>query len=117
MYTRKPLTTAGGPGQTADLKSIYVQGRRIDAQRSLRSAGSVQGVPSLVPANWQLIRREQNGNEVVLATNVLSYDFAGDGTIIYTNGQGVFSINTGGVSQSTTLLLEGHLVTEVVGGL
>jgi hypothetical protein len=113
MYSRKPLTSAGGPQQSADLKSIYVQGRRLDAERNLRSAGAVQGVPSLVPASWQLIRRDQNGGEAVLATNVLSYDLASDGSIVYTNGQGVFALQAHG---NAALLLEGQLVTEVVAG-
>ncbi len=99
MYTRKPLTTASGPAMQADLKNILLQGRRIDAEKALRSARPVNGVPSLVPESWQLIRISQDGDERVLATNVASYDLSADGTIIYSNGRGVFVLGQDGASQ------------------
>lgn len=99
MYTRKPLTTASGPAVQADLKNILLQGRRIDAEKALRSARPVQGVPSLVPESWQLISISQDGAERVLATNVASYDISPDGTIIYSNGRGVFVLGEGGKAQ------------------
>jgi hypothetical protein len=99
MYTRKPLTTASGPAVQADLKNILLQGRRIDAEKALRSTRPVQGVPSLVPESWQLVSVGQDGNERVLATNVASYDLSPDGTIIYSNGRGVFVLGEGGAAK------------------
>ena len=93
------------------MKNILLQGRRIDAEKALRSARAVQGVPSLVPDSWQLVSRNQDGEERVLATNVASYDMSPDGTIIYTNGQGVFVVEQDG---STRLALTGELVADVV---
>jgi hypothetical protein len=110
MYSRKPLTSASGPAVQADMKNILLQGR-IDAEKALRSARAVQGVPSLVPDSWQLVSRNQDGEERVLATNVASYDMSPDGTIIYTNGQGVFVVEQDG---STRLALTGELVADVV---
>jgi hypothetical protein len=110
MYTRKPLTSATGPTREADMKNMMVQGRRIDAERALRTARQVQGVPSLVPDNWQLMQRDLEGNDRVLATNVMSYDLALDGTIVYSNGQGVFVLDANGQS---SVALSGQLVTEV----
>ena len=60
---------------------------------------SVQGVPSLVPDSWELVRRDQNGAERVLATNVASYDISPDGTIVYTNGGGVFVLEADGTAR------------------
>ena len=111
MYARKPLTSANGPAVQADIKNILLQGRRIDAEKALRSARPVQGVPSLVPDSWVLVSRNQQGVEQVLATNVASYDISPDGALLYSNGQGVFVLDTDGVSR---LALTNELVAEVV---
>jgi hypothetical protein len=114
MYSRKPLTSANGPAVQADIKSILLQGRRIDAEKALREARPVQGVPSLVPDSWQLVSRNQNGAERVLATNVVSYDLSPDGTIVYSNGRGVFVLDGDGASR---LAATQDLVAEVVATL
>lgn len=110
MYTRKPLTSASGPMAEADLKNILLQGRRIDAEKAVRSAQAVNGVPSLVPNNWELVSRNTKGVERVLATNVASYDISPDGTVVYTNGRGVFMLEKDG---SSRLALKDALVAEV----
>jgi len=114
MYTRKPLTSASGPAMQADLKNILLQGRRIDAQKALRSERAVQGVPSLVPNSWELVSRNRDGEERVLATNVASYDVGADGTIIYSNGRGVFMLGQDGAPR---LAVTGDLVADVVAAI
>jgi hypothetical protein len=114
MYTRKPLTSASGPAMQADIKSILLQGKRVDAERALRSARRVQGVPSLVPDSWELVRRGQNGEERALATNVASYDISPDGTIVYSNGRGVFTLEPDG---SSRVAATDELVAEVVAAI
>lgn len=110
MYTRKPLTSASGPMVEADLKNILLQGRRIDAEKAVRSARTVNGVPSLVPDNWELVSRNTKGAERVLATNVASYDVSPDGTVVYTNGRGVFMLEKDG---SSRLALKDALIADV----
>lgn len=110
MYTRKPLTSASGPAVKADIKSILLQGRRIDAEKALRSERPVQGVPSLVPSSWELGSRSPDGEERILAANVASYDISPDGTIVYSNGRGVFVLALDG---SAALALKDELVAEV----
>jgi len=110
MYTRKPLTSANGPAVKADLKQILLQGRRVDAEKALRNERPVQGVPSLVPSSWQLVSRTRQGEERVLATNVASYDLGPDGTVIYSNGRGVFVLERDGAAG---LALKDELVAEV----
>ncbi len=90
MYSRKPLTGATGPAVQADLKDIVLKGKRIDAEKALRTGAKIGGVPSLVPGTWELVRRTPQGRENVLARHVASYDIAADGKIIYSNGSGVF---------------------------
>ena len=114
MYSRKPLTSASGPAVQADIKNILLQGRRIDAEKALRSARPVQGVPSLVPDNWQLVSRNAEGVERVLATNVASYDVSPDGTIVYSNGRGVFVLDQTGAAG---IALRDALVADVVAAM
>jgi hypothetical protein len=113
MYSRKPLTSASGPAMKADLKDILLQGRRIDAEKALRSERPVHGVPSLVPSTWELVSRTREGVEHVLAHSVASYDLGADGTIVYSNGRGVFVLEKGG---SPKLASTEDLVAEVVAG-
>jgi hypothetical protein len=111
MYSRKPLTGASGPAVQADLKDIVLKGKRIDAEKALRSGAKINGVPSLVPASWQLVRRTSQGAESVLASHVASYDITADGKIIYSNGSGVFMLDGNGQS---ILVLKSDLVDDVI---
>ncbi|MGE0383296.1 MAG: hypothetical protein AB7Q97_01105 [Gammaproteobacteria bacterium] len=109
MYSRKPLTSASGAPYEADLKDILLKGRRIDAHRALRRRALVGGVPSLVPASWQLVSRDERGGERVLASHVVGFDIAADGTVLFSNGNGVFAIDAGGVQ----VVLRDRLVGEI----
>ncbi len=112
MYSRKPLTGAAGPKVQADIKDVILKGRRIDAEQALRRENAINGVASLVPRTWELVSRDRQGAETVLATNVASYDLLADGSIIYSNGRAVFLLGQGGQS---TLLFREDLVGDVVG--
>lgn len=96
MYSRKPLTSAGGPKATRDIKDVVLQGRRIDAEKALRQHSKINGVPSLVPANWVLVRCDKNGNQEELANHVASYSIGEDDNIIYSNGCAIFYISPAG---------------------
>jgi hypothetical protein len=111
MYTRKPLITASGPMVQADLKEILIKGKRLDAEAALRSGIQLNGVPSLVPASWQLICRSPQGEEHVLASHVASFDIASDGTILFSNGYGVFALDGANAPQ---VLLRDTLVADVI---
>ncbi len=111
MYSRKPLTSASGPKVQADLKEMLVKGRRIDAENALKKESRVNGVRSLVPRSWRLIKRTRNGEDQVLATNVASYDIMGDGNIIFTNGYGVFILDSSNTAQ---VVYRGKLIGELV---
>ncbi len=112
MYSRKPLTGAAGPKVQADIKDVILKGRRINAEKALRQENAINGVASLVPRTWELVSRNRQGNETVLATNVASYDLLADGSIIYSNGRAVFVLGQGGQS---TLILKEDLVGDVAG--
>ena len=111
MYTRKPLITASGPAVQADLKDILIKGKRLDAEAALRTGVQLNGVPSLVPASWQLICRSPQGEEHVLASHVASFDIASDGTILFSNGYGVFALDGANPPQ---VLLRDQLIADVI---
>lgn len=111
MYTRKPLITASGPAVQADLKEILIKGKRLDAEAALRAGATVNGVPSLVPASWQLVCRSPQGQDYVLANNVVSFDLTADDGIIYSNGYGMFALDGANAPQ---VLLKGKLMADVI---
>lgn len=96
MYSRKPLTSAGGPRVERDPKNLILQGRRIDAEKAMRKGIATSGIPSLVPADWVLIRCNENGQQETLAKSVAAYHLDRKGNIIYTNGCGIFYITPEG---------------------
>lgn len=111
MYTREPLTSASSPYVEADLKEIMLKGKRINAEEALKKGNSIQGVPSLVPKTWELVCRNKNGDERILAYSVSSYDMTDDGQLIYTNGIGVFGLDDNNVS---SLIFKDKLIAEVI---
>ena len=110
MYSREPLSSASSPYGKADMKDIMLKGKRIDAEKALQKGQNIQGVPSLVPKNWELICRTQSGQETVLASSVSSYDLSDNDEIIYSNGYGVFSLENG----VSSLIFKDKLVSEVI---
>jgi len=94
-YSRKPLTTASGTPIRADLQQILLQGRMIDAEKALRTHRGRDGAPSLVPDDWELVRRSTSGDEQVLARGVASFDVTDSGEVLYSNGFSLFVLGVG----------------------
>jgi hypothetical protein len=114
VYSRKPLTTAAGPKmQQDDLKTIVLKGKVIDAEKALRSGVKIMGVPSLVPSSWELIRRNENQSEEIVAKHAAAFDISDDGTIIYSNGYGIFELNP---QKRQSLLLKDRLIENLIIG-
>ncbi|MDJ0938484.1 MAG: hypothetical protein QNJ00_01840 [Woeseiaceae bacterium] len=110
MYSQKPLTGAGGPDMQIDAKELMLKGMRIDAERALKRERPVNGVPSLVPSSWQLVRRNQHGQETVLARHVAAFSISADDSIVYTNGCGIFQLTPSGIAT----IARDRVVEEVV---
>jgi hypothetical protein len=95
-FSKKPLTTAGGPKlEYEDTKTIMLRGKILDAKKMLKELPKDSLTPSFVPASWELIKLSKDGEEELLAKHVLAYDIADDNTVYYTNGTGIFKLTEG----------------------
>jgi hypothetical protein len=95
-YSGKPLTTAGGPRREgADIRQMMIWGNLVDAGQAAREAAARgEENPGLVPPTWELVRH--GAPPQVLARSVLSFDVAGDGSVVYSNGSAVFLLDDAG---------------------
>jgi hypothetical protein len=112
IYSKKPLTTASGPKiEGVDQKTLLLRGRIIDAQKVMQEGVQDEGVKSLVPASWQLVKHDSAGAESTLAKGVVAFDIGTDGSIIYTNGNAIYRLDENG---SPKLILKANLIDTVV---
>jgi hypothetical protein len=99
MYTGKPMLRTA-QSQQIEPKGIKAWGEYLTPELMKGQSFSEPDAPSLVPANWQLICQPLAGGEPqVLATGVLSYDLSTDGSIVYTNGSGIYCLQPNGTCQ------------------
>ncbi|HUL55544.1 MAG TPA: hypothetical protein VLT60_01010 [Usitatibacter sp.] len=90
IYGREPLRSAGGPAHDPlerDLGALWLHGRMIQAANVSREESR-----GLVPASWQLRRRDRTGEDALVAEHVVSFDLCEDGSLFYSNGFEVFHI-------------------------
>ena len=98
VFRRKPLLTAGGPPKEGpDARYMMLWGKLVDAEQLHReqSRGDVRGA-ALVPKTWTLRRLKPDGTDETLATHVVSFDLCPDGSVVYTNGAGVYHLDVAG---------------------
>ena len=94
MFTGKRLTSAGGPdAKQMNLRQMMIWGNLVHAQAPAKAEDEAV---DLVPKSWELRKRGSNEESKALASGVLAYDVAADGTIIYTNGNALFFIHPDG---------------------
>jgi hypothetical protein len=98
FFSGKPLKTAGGPKRDGpDPKAVFLYGRWVNVQQQM-SRNQPEETLSAVPRAWVLKRKpadaEMSAAETV-ATGVMAYTVAADGTVFFSNGRGVFRIPPG----------------------
>lgn len=95
MFSGQPLATTFGQRQLKPQQAQFMMlwGQAIDTKRAMQqNRGEAR---ALVPKEYELVRRSARGEEV-LATNVLAYDLAADGSVVFTNGTAVFWLRADG---------------------
>ena len=94
IYTGKKLTSAGGPqSRQLDAKEMMIWGNRVSSELAPKDDNDA---PDLVPKSWQLLRQRKDYDPEVIAKGVLAYDLAADGSLVYSNGSGIFMRNAEG---------------------
>jgi hypothetical protein len=93
-YTGKKLTSAGGVrSREMDLKQMMIWGNVVSAEHAAKRG---EEAPDLVPKTWQLICKQPDGREIIVAKGVLPYDLAPDGSVVYSNGSAIYVLNPHG---------------------
>jgi hypothetical protein len=109
-YTGNTLTTTGNARQKhADLRKMMVWGNLLDADKAADRADD--GTPALVPKSWELMRRRTGAMEEVIAKGVLCYDLYSDGSVLYSNGSGIYRVDQ---NASVERLAKDALIEQVV---
>jgi len=99
FFSNEPLMTAGGPKREGpNRRNMMLWGRWVEIDRRLKTARADADIP-LVPSDWKLIRRAPDGQETVLASSVVAYDLAADGSILHTNGTSIRRTEADGETQ------------------
>jgi hypothetical protein len=98
-YTGRPLTTAGGAKQGADLRRLLQQSRVADAAEGADEDEAAEGG---VPRSWKLVRCEPGGRETVIAAGVSRYDLAPDGALLFCHRALASSPPPGGLARSAS---------------
>jgi hypothetical protein len=98
MFSGQPLATSLSHGQrkaaSQQQQFLMLWGHMVDTKRMLAKAPKDQ-TAALVPKDWQLVRRDSQGIEEVLAEGVLAYDLTSAGDVIYTTGTAVYVLKEG----------------------
>lgn len=112
-YSGKPLSSGGGARQReADPRQMLVWGNLIDAEKAVKQARRRGDVaPALVPASWKLVRRRPGAAVEELASGILGFDLADDGTVVCSNGS---AIDVVGADGKRTTLCRAELIEQVV---
>lgn len=101
-FTGKPLIAAGTQ-QKVEPKRMRIWGDWLTLERLPKQHAEDQDAPPLVPPSWELVRQGTQGVPEVLATSVLAYDLAADGTVAYSNGSGIYLLLPQGERQRVAI--------------
>jgi hypothetical protein len=93
FFSGKPLKTAGGPKRVGpDPKAVFLYGRWLQLQQAT-APGKEDEPSSNVPSSW-VLKRLTPGSPLaqaeVVATGVMAYTAASDGSVYYSTGNHVY---------------------------
>ncbi|HVI09447.1 MAG TPA: hypothetical protein VND65_14255 [Candidatus Binatia bacterium] len=97
-YTGNTLTTAGQARQKhADVRKMMVWSNLLEADQS--DPGKDGETQPLVPKSWELMRCGAEAKEEVVAKGVLAFDLFSDGSVLYTDGTNIYSLDRKGAKE------------------
>ncbi|MBP0015855.1 MAG: hypothetical protein J7545_17905 [Roseofilum sp. SBFL] len=85
-----------GTQQKVEPKRMRIWGDWLTLDNLPNQHAEDRDAPPLVPPSWELVRQGNQGVPEVLATSVLAYDLAADGTVAYSNGSGIYLLSPQG---------------------
>lgn len=111
MFGKRSLRPSGAAKEMPLARSRYAtfHDTTIALEKVLDQRGDLADSRQLVPASWELIRREKNGDEIVLAKHVVAYDLGADGMLLYSDGLRIWQGGTTPVK-----LFQGKIIQSVV---
>ncbi len=111
MFGKQSLRPAGPGKDLPQNRSRYAtfHDTAIALEKVLDKQGEIDETKHLVPATWELVRQEADGNETVLAKHVVAYDLGPNGELLYSDGLRIWQ---GG--DSPKKLFQGKIVQSVV---
>ncbi|HEY8996181.1 MAG TPA: hypothetical protein VIM71_16060 [Lacunisphaera sp.] len=111
MFGKQSLRPAGGNKPLALSRSRFAtfHDTTIALEKVLKHGDQLDDSMQLVPATWELIRRDSAGNETVVAKHVVSYDLGPNGEVLYSDGLRVWQ--AGAVPRK---LVQGRIIQSVV---
>ncbi len=88
MFAKRSLRPAGPNKDLPVSRSRYAtfHDTVIALEKVLARGDRLDDSVQLVPATWELVRRDSTGQETVLARHVVAYDLGPDGTLLYADG-------------------------------
>ncbi|HEX2862503.1 MAG TPA: hypothetical protein VHN79_12730, partial [Lacunisphaera sp.] len=111
MFAKQPLRPAGGNKPVPLTRSRFAtfHDTTIALEKVLKQGDHLDDSVQLIPATWELIRRDTSGNETVVAKHVVSYDLGPAGEVIYSDGLRVWL-----AGPSPRKLFQGKVIQSVV---
>lgn len=93
IFRGKPLIDGDQQVKQDDIaKKLLLHGNLVDAEKEMAAARKRgEKVPALVPKSWVLVKIDTNGDETILEEGVLAFNIQESGTILLSNGSGVFT--------------------------
>jgi hypothetical protein len=109
MYTGKPLVTDKGAVQRpTDPREMFMNGNLANAMMTHPQEDEAR---ALALSSWELVRRRPGGQTESIAKNVLAFDIAADGSLVYSAGASIVRI---GLDGSSERVLQGEWIDQVL---
>jgi hypothetical protein len=110
MFGKRSLRpSAGDPMTVTQNRFATFHETTIALEKVLEQERRKGDSVNLVPANWELVRRDPAGNERVIAGHVVAFDLTTEGSVVYSDGLRIWADGS-----PRKKLHGGHIVQSVV---